>query len=402
MVKKSMATTLALVSLLASVAMAQDESQSSRMAAPNPTHMNVNDPVGWFPFIGLAGGYMSSNDTLLTEGTPGELKLLGSYFSEGRHSVFDVGLGFMSDSFSQKSTTQNNFISGGVAELAWRYNSDSRWQIGPVVDGFIGGGNRYGSTDPTWTSFGGLQLLKEFPVKGSNMFRVGLKALGDLSIPDQDVSMVSLDLQWGFGSDQRSPQVGQNDTSMDTSRDIAGTGTTTGTAQPITTTEDSMRSDMTGQEATAATSGTAVMNSRRVIETDPANNSIVLRNDARMQFGPGMATIQSDNADFIQKVGATLSQHQDLFGKVEVIGFADQTGGRATNMRVSKFRAQEVAKTLEAGGLSSDKIQTSWKGAEDPLYKSLLPEDMQQNRRVDLKFHDVKDQTALQDLLNQL
>lgn len=395
MVKKSMATTLALVSLLASVAMAQDESQTSKMAAPNPTHMNVNDPVGWFPFIGLAGGYMSSNDTLLTEGTPGDLKVLGSYFSEGRHSVFDVGLGFMSDSFSQKSTTQNNFISGGIAELAWRYNSDSRWQIGPIVDGFIGGGNRYGSTDPTWTSFGGLQLLKEFPVKGSNMFRVGLKALGDLSIPNQDISMVSLDLQWGFGSEQRAPQIGENER-MEPARNVAGS------SQSMTSSDDSMRSDMTGQEATAATGGTAMMNSRRVIETDPANNSIVLRNDARMQFGTGVATIQGDNAEFIQKVGATLSQHKELFGKVEVIGFADQTGGRATNMRVSKFRAQEVAKTLEAGGLPSNKIQTSWKGAEDPLYKSLLPEDMQQNRRVDLKFHDVKDQTALQDLLNQL
>lgn len=393
MFNKTMATTLALVGLLASVAMAQDESQTSKMAAPKPTYMNVNDPVGWFPFIGLAGGYMSSNDTLLTEGTPGELKLLGSYFSEGRNSVFDFGLGFMSDSFSQKSATQNNFISGGIAELAWRYNSDSRWQIGPVVDGFIGGGNRYGSTDPTWTSFGGLQLLKEFPVKGSNMFRVGLKALGDLSIPDQDIGIVSLDLQWGFGSDQRSPQIGETDT--DTSRSVAGT-------QPMTETEDSMRSDITGEEATAATAGDAVMNARRVIETDPANNAIILRNDARMQFSTGTATVEGNNAEFIQRVGSTLSQHSDLFTKVEVIGFADQTGSRNTNMRVSKFRAQEVAKTLEAGGLPSDKIQTSWKGAEDPLYKSLLPEDMQQNRRVDLKFHGVKDQTALQDVLNQL
>lgn len=395
MVKKTMATTLALVGLFASLAMAQEESQTSKMMAPKPTSMNVNDPVGWFPFIGLAGGYMSSNDTLLTEGTPGDLKVLGSYFSEGRHSVFDVGLGFMSDSFSQKSTVQNNFISGGIAELAWRYNSDSRWQIGPIVDGFIGGGDRFGSTDPTWTSFGGLQLLKEFPVKGANMFRVGIKALGDLSIPNQDISMVSLDLQWGFGADQRSPQVGEADMDTERNREITSSGS-------ATSSDESMRSDLTAQEAAAANQGMTMANSRRVIETDPANNAIVLRNDARMQFGTGVATIEGDNAEFIQKVGTTLNQHKDLFGKVEVIGFADQTGRRATNMRVSKFRAQEVAKTLEAGGLPSDKIQTSWKGAEDPLYKSLLPEDMQQNRRVDLKFHDVKDQSALQDILNQL
>lgn len=387
MVKKTMAASLTIVSLIASIAMAQDESQTSKMAAPQPTHMNVNDPVGWFPFIGLAGGYMSPDDTLKTEGVPGDLKLLGSYFSEGRHSVFDFGLGFMANSFTQKSDTQDNFISGGIAETAWRYNSTGRWQIGPIVDAYIGGGDRMGSTDPTWTSFGGLQLLKEFPVKGSNMFRVGIKALTDLSIPNATINTVSLDLQWGFGSEQKAPEVTEAETPAS---DVAATSS------------ESMNSDMTGKEATAAAAGMAVANSRRVIETDPANNAITFRNDARMQFDTGHASFQGTNEEFVQKVGTALKDRSDLFDKVEVIGFADQTGGKAVNMRVSKDRAKEVAKTLEAGGLPANKIQTSWKGAENPLYKSLLPEDMQQNRRVDLKFHGVKDQTALQDLLNSL
>lgn len=382
MFTKSMATSLTLVSLLASIAMAQDESQTSKMAAPKPTYMNVNDPVGWFPFIGLAGGYMSSDSQLLTEGTPGDLKLLGSYFSEGRHSVFDFGLGFMAQSFSQKSDTQNNFISGGISEIAWRYNSTGRWQFGPIVDAYIGGGDRYGSSDPTWTSFGGLQLLKEFPVKGSNMFRVGIKALADLSIPKGDITTVSLDLQWGFGAEQKAPQVTE--------------------AEPAPTEQVASETGMTGAEAAAVAGGAAVINSRRVIETDPANKAITFRNDARMQFDTGRASFQGTNAEFIEKLGNALSQRSDLFDKVEVIGFADQTGGRAVNMKVSKERSQQVAKTLEAGGLSKNKIQTSWKGAENPLYKSLLPEDMQQNRRVDLKFHGVKDQAALQDFLNSL
>jgi outer membrane protein OmpA-like peptidoglycan-associated protein len=390
MVKKTMAASLTIVSLIASIAMAQDESQTSKMAAPKPTYMNVNDPVGWFPFIGLAGGYMSPDDTLLTEGVPGDLKLLGSYFSEGRHSVFDFGLGFMANSFTQKSEVQDNFISGGIAEMAWRYNSTNRWQIGPIVDAYIGGGDRMGSTDPTWTSFAGLQLLKEFPVKGSNMFRVGIKALTDLSIPDAAINTVSLDLQWGFGSEQKAPEISEADT---TSSDVASA---------TTASDDSMRSDLTGQEAAAAAAGATIANSRRVIETDPANNAVTFRNDARMQFDTGRASFQGSNEDFVRRVGETLKDRSDLFDKVEVIGFADQTGGRAINMKVSKERAQEVAKTLEDAGLPSNKIQTSWKGAENPLYKSLLPEDMQQNRRVDLKFHGVKDQTALQDVLNGL
>ena len=386
MFTKSMATSLTVVSLIASIAMAQDESQATRMAAPKPSTMNVNDPVGWFPFIGLAGGYMSSDDTLLTEGTPGDLKILGSYFSQGRHSVFDLGAGFMADSFSQKSDTQNNFISGGLAEMAWRYNATNRWQFGPIVDAYIGGGDRFSSTDPTWTSFGGLQLLKEFPVRGSNMFRVGLKALTDLSIPGATINTVSLDLQWGFGSEQKAPEIGEADTGAQ--RNVAA--------------EDTMRSDMSAEEATAAATGAGLVNSRRVIEADPANNAIILRNDARMQFDTGRTKLQGSNADFVEKLGNTLSSRSDLFDKVEVIGFADQTGGKTVNMKVSRARAVEAAKKLEAGGLSASKISRSWKGSENPLYKSLLPEDMQQNRRVDLKFHGVKDQQALQDLLNNL
>jgi len=386
MVKKTMAISLTVVSFLASIAMAQDESQTSKMAAPAPTHMNVHDPVGWFPFIGLAGGYMSPDDQLKTEGVPGDLKLLGSYFSEGRHSVFDFGLGFMAQSFTQKSDTQDNFVSGGISEIAWRYNSTSRWQIGPIVDAYIGGGDRFGSTDPTWTSFGGLQLLKEFPIKNSNMFRVGLKALTDLSIPNGTINTVSLDLQWGFGSEQAAPQVTEAETTP--THEVAS--------------EESMRSDLTGAEAAAAAAGTAMVNSRRVIEADPANNAITLRNDARMQFDTGRATLTGVNADFVEKLGSTLSERSDLFDKVEVIGFADQTGTHQVNMKVSKARSQQVAKQLQTGGLPADKIEKSWKGSTDPLYKSLLPEDMQQNRRVDLKFHGVKDQTALQDLLNKL
>jgi len=71
---KSMVTTLATISLFASVSSAQNDatasSQTSRMTTPTVSHMNVYDPVGWFPFIGLSGGYMTRNDALLTEGNP--------------------------------------------------------------------------------------------------------------------------------------------------------------------------------------------------------------------------------------------------------------------------------------------------------------------------------------------
>jgi OOP family OmpA-OmpF porin len=387
-------TTIAICAF-ASLTWAQDDSstssQTSRMATPSANRMNVYDPVGWFPFIGLAGGYMTPNDTLLTEGSPGELRLLGSYFSDTRRSVLDFGAGFMADSFSQKSTVRDNFISGGVAELAWRYNTTNRWQFGPIVDAYIGGGNRYGSTDPTWTSFGGLQLLKEFPVRGMSMFRVGLKALTDLSIPRQEVNTVMLDLQWGFGESQAAPQVGESEPYRSTPVDTA-------------TTDLSDTSTTPAALGAAAGVGTTYggMNSRRVIETDADAGTMTIRDESRMQFDTGSNTLSDDNRDFVQKVAAALAQRPDLYDRVEVVGFADQTGTDDINMRISKERAQSVATLLRQGGLDRTKISSSWKGASEPLYQSLLPEDLQQNRRVDIIFHAVKDQAALESLVNSV
>lgn len=392
MFTKSLATSLTVLSMFASITMAQ-ESQTTTMGAPLPSSMNVNDPVGWFPFIGLSGGYMSPSDDLLTEGTPGDLKILGSYFAPSRRNVLDLGLGFMGQSFTQKSDVQDNFVSGGVAELAWRYNSTNRWQIGPVVNTFIGGGERYGSTDPDLTTFGGLQLIKEIPVKGTNMFRVGLKGLADLSIPDADISTVMLDLQWGFGSAQKAPDVAAIDTATSETSSALASGT-----------DESERSDVPRTMIEAGTASGAIygMNARRVIETDPSNNALILRNDARLQFNSGSATLTGVNADFVERLGSNLANRADLFDRVEVIGFADQTGSRQINNKVSKSRAESVVKQLEAGGLDRSKIQASWKGSSEPLYQSMLPEDLQQNRRVDLKFHGVKDQAALEQLLQNL
>ncbi|MGZ3748592.1 MAG: OmpA family protein, partial [Pseudobdellovibrionaceae bacterium] len=324
MFTKSRALSLTIVSLFASLTMAADP-LTSRMGIPTGS-MNVHDPVGWFPFIGISGGYMSPDDTLKTEGSNGDIKILGSYFNENRNSVFDIGLGFMGDTFTQKSTTQNNFISGGVGELAWRYNWSNRWQFGVAADTFIGGGDRYGSTDPTFTSFGGLQLIKEMAVKNSNMFRIGLKGLTSLSIPSKSINTVMLDLQWGFGSEQKAPEtVGYNETSA------AQTAANPGGANIPTET----------------TSGTmAGTNTSPTIEVDPTDNAVILTNDARMQFDPGRSTLTGANADYIQKIGKTLSQNPDLFDKVEVVGFADQSGSSQINRNLSRARSQQVSRHL--------------------------------------------------------
>lgn len=377
MFTKSMAISLTVVSLFASLSMAADP-QTSVLGIPTTGSMNVHDPVGWFPFIGISGGYTSPDDTLRTEGSPGDIKLLGSYFDDSRKSVVDVGLGFMGHTFTQKSDTQNNFISGGVAELAWRYNWSNRWQFGVAANTFIGGGERYGSTDPNLTTFGGLQLVKEMAVRNSNIFRIGLKGLTSLSIPDTSINTVMLDLQWGFGADQKAPQA---------------VGANVGSQREGDTGTSGVSPDIQGPGAITGAS-------TRRIEVDPTDNAVIVKNDAHMQFDSGSTTLSGANADYIERLGRALAQRQDLFDKVEVVALVDQGGRGRSNVNVSRSRSQQVSRYLTQGGLSKDKIQTTWKRSTDPMYKSFLPEDMEQSNRVDLRFRGVKDHAALSELLS--
>ncbi|RYZ61328.1 MAG: OmpA family protein, partial [Proteobacteria bacterium] len=317
-------------------------SPSGIVVLPAAGERNVYDPVGWFPFLGISGGYMSdANNENLTEGSPTEFRLMGSHFNETRRSVLDLGVGFMGNSFEDKSITRNNFISGGVAEVAWRYNTASRWQFGPIVDAYYTGDeNRFNSTDPNWTSFAGLQILKEFPIAGANIVRVGLKGLTDLSVKDADINTVMLDLQWGFGSERP--------------------------ATPVSSVEQIEEPTSTALSADMNTSAAP----GRMIETDADAGTLTLRDENRLQFDSGNSTLVEDNQGFVQTVGAAIAERQDLFDRVEVVGFADQTGSDATNMRVSKERALSVAELLRENGVEEGKVTSNWKGASEPLYQS--------------------------------
>lgn len=365
MFTKLIATSLAL-GFVVSTAVAQD-SQTSTMTTPTRSHMNVNDPVGWFPFIGLSGGYVAPEINSDTNASHGDIKIIGSNFSESRRSVFDIGAGFMGDSFDQSREQRKDTLNGGIAEAAWRYNSTSRWQFGPIVDAFIGGGDRYGSSDPNWTTFAGLQLVKEFPVKGTSMFRVGLKGLTDVSIPAADVKAVMLDLQWGFGAAQAAPAVAA--------------------AEPVTT----------------GTTGSTVDTGRGLLQKDAHGNWVLSGTDnSKLQFETNKADLRDE--DYVRKIGSSLNSSSKLFDSVEVNGYADQRGTDAINIPLSKHRAANAAAVLRQGGLSTGHVQSVGRGAikSSSSYQALMPEDLQQNRRVDLIFHGVKDQSALESALGNV
>jgi OOP family OmpA-OmpF porin len=69
---------------------------------------------------------------------------------------------------------------------------------------------------------------------------------------------------------------------------------------------------------------------------------------------------------------------------VQVAGFTDNTGSRATNLRLSQQRAATVEKFLEANGVSPAQVSSKGYGPDNPVASNKTASGRAQNRRVEL------------------
>lgn len=79
-----------------------------------------------------------------------------------------------------------------------------------------------------------------------------------------------------------------------------------------------------------------------------------------------------------------LQENPDLYA--EVVGHADDSGGKDYNLRLSIERAQEVKKYLVDQGIDEMRIITYGKGSTQPVSSNTSPEGRKQNRRVVIGF----------------
>ena len=152
-----------LLTLLCSVsAFAQDQSSGMTKGHLSDEYISNVQPHGFVPLLGAGAGYTNYDRDLDVEGMPADLKLIGSYITPGTEGVFDIGYGIMNQQFSQ-TYGPNSAVTGGVLELAARYQFSNRWQFGVVGNTFFNQGAAYGANQGD-AQFAGLQLLKEFDI----------------------------------------------------------------------------------------------------------------------------------------------------------------------------------------------------------------------------------------------
>ena len=99
-------------------------------------------------------------------------------------------------------------------------------------------------------------------------------------------------------------------------------------------------------------------------------------------FGPGKAELQAGEYPVLAALAAWLVAHPDA--KVELVGHTDATGGAATNMALSKARAQSVRQALVAAGVPGGQMTADGVGYLAPRASSLTDAGRAQNRRVEV------------------
>ncbi len=112
-----------------------------------------------------------------------------------------------------------------------------------------------------------------------------------------------------------------------------------------------------------------------------AGGVVVTFSDALL-FSTASSTLSSGASASLDRFARALRSHPSV--TVTVTGHTDDTGSEQTNRRLSKERADAVARYLANRGLDPDRIVTRGVGAGDPVASNATAAGRRLNRRVEI------------------
>jgi outer membrane protein OmpA-like peptidoglycan-associated protein len=99
-------------------------------------------------------------------------------------------------------------------------------------------------------------------------------------------------------------------------------------------------------------------------------------------FDVNSATIKAESAGVLKEIADVLKKYPDI--SVKVIGHTDGDGSDASNLALSKKRAEAVKEALvNDGGIDAARLQSDGKGEKEPVGDNKTREGKMQNRRVE-------------------
>ncbi len=88
--------------------------------------------------------------------------------------------------------------------------------------------------------------------------------------------------------------------------------------------------------------------------------------------------------DYLDDLANKLKENRNM--KIQIIGHTDNTGSKASNIQLSRKRANRIKSILIRKGVSEKQITTIAKGESEPIADNTTKKGRQQNRRVEIKI----------------
>ena len=344
------------VGLLTSfAALAQQNSVLS--LKPEIQRGDLNNPKGFWPFIGMGLGVMDHNDNVRTGGVPTHFKVLGSYYFQTAPWVADLGAGLHNEFLTQKGGDSDT-IQSLYTELAGRYQFTNRWQLGAIWNTLVDNPDRYRSNTNNLASFIGVQVMKEFSYNNEYLVRAGGRAMTDVGISGETIDTFMAEVEVSFGPSQ-SP------------------------APQIIRVEETRPQPIAPHLANRAV---------QTFQIDPDD----------VNFETDSTKLVASSRQYLRRLARALAANRQLFDKVEVVGHADQRGTDNYNDRLSQRRAQAIADVLVTSGINRGQLETQARGKRELISSSMSASALLRNRRVELEFQGVKSQEALKNIIDSV
>ncbi len=115
----------------------------------------------------------------------------------------------------------------------------------------------------------------------------------------------------------------------------------------------------------------------------PAPQKFVL-DDALLHFVTSKADLDANGRKAVKEVANKLKIYTGDF-KIVVMGFTDSRGGLAFNHKLSRLRAESVAKELVKDGIDASRISTAGQGPDKPVADNTTAKGRARNRRVEVE-----------------
>ena len=117
-------------------------------------------------------------------------------------------------------------------------------------------------------------------------------------------------------------------------------------------------------------------------------NELILNMPGNITFDTGKADLNPQFHDVLDSVVLVLKEYNKTL--IEVAGHTDSVGSRASNQKLSYYRATSVGNYLQDKGIAFDRIMTVGRGEDRPIADNKTAAGRAMNRRVELTLIPVE------------